>query len=80
MKTPKTRARTTTILEAISSFDVVNIKERRPVTTAPNKKRKQPKILQKLLDVVLSLDIFSIFLPLLLMSCINMRSSKVITL
>lgn len=40
VKTPKTRARTTTILGAISSFGVVNIKVRRPVTTAPNKKRK----------------------------------------
>ncbi|KAG0771611.1 hypothetical protein G6F22_016333 [Rhizopus arrhizus] len=37
---PKTRAKTTTILGAISPYGVVNIKVRRPKAPIPSKKRK----------------------------------------
>ena len=40
VKVPKTRAKTTTILGAISPFGVVNISVRRPRALAPLKKRK----------------------------------------
>ncbi|KAG0938412.1 hypothetical protein G6F57_006859 [Rhizopus arrhizus] len=38
--TPKTRAKTTTIIEAISLYSVVNIKVKSPKVAAPSKKRK----------------------------------------
>lgn len=37
---PKTRAKTTTIIEAISSFGIVNVKVKLPRVTEPSKKRK----------------------------------------
>ena len=40
VKVPKTRAKTTTILGAISPYGVVNIQVRRPRVTASSKKRK----------------------------------------
>lgn len=40
---PKTRAKTTTIIEAISSFGIVNVKVKLPKVTAPPKKKKNYK-------------------------------------
>ena len=40
VKVPKTRAKTTTILGAISPYGVVNIQVRRPRSSVPSKKRK----------------------------------------
>lgn len=40
VKVPKRRAKTTTILGAISPYGIVNISVRRPRATAPSKKKK----------------------------------------
>jgi hypothetical protein len=40
VKVPKTRAKTTTIIGAISPFGVINVKVKLPKVTAPSKKRK----------------------------------------
>lgn len=43
VKVPKRRAKTTTILGAISPYGIVNISVRRPRATAPSKKKKKRK-------------------------------------
>lgn len=43
VKVPKRRAKTTTILGAISPYGIVNISVRRPRATAPSKKKKEKR-------------------------------------
>lgn len=43
VKVPKRRAKTTTILGAISPYGIVNISVRRPRATAPSKKKKKKR-------------------------------------